>query len=84
MKGNIEIKAHAFNIFSYICVLKSLYTSLPPFSIVPQMYLRKSSFYSIKKTYQTFDKGFFSYSNTSNFVKIKTFVYQCSEILQKH
>lgn len=42
------------------------------------------SSYSIEKTYQTLDKGFFGYPNTSNFVKIKTIVYQCSEILLKH
>ena len=49
MKGNIVIKTSAFN--SVIYVLKSFYTSLPPFSIVPQMYFNSSTGFIQRKSY---------------------------------
>ena len=46
MKGNIVIETSA-----YICVLKSFYTSLPPFSIVPQIYFNSSTGFIQRKSY---------------------------------
>ena len=47
MKGNIVIKTSAFNSVIYV----SFYTSLPPFSIVPQMYFNSSTGFIQRKSY---------------------------------
>lgn len=96
MKGNVVNKINKCFKQCYICVLKSFYSSLPPFSIVSQMYFDSSTgLYKSNHTVTivawktgncslySIEKTYqkiFSYPNTSNFVKNNPIYIYCLEM----